>query len=137
MKIMIDTNIIIDVYQNRPDFVENSGKILKLSESRKIIGFITASTITDIYFILGRHIKDKNQLKWLVQKLLKSVTLTDVMAKDVTDAFDLPIEDFEDALLAQCAKRLKASFIVTRNLKDFLDSPVQPISPDEFLERFF
>ena len=137
MKIMIDTNVIIDVYQNRVDFIENSAKVLKLSESRKVVGYITASTITDIYFILNRHIKDSQQLKSLIQKLLTSVTLADVMAKDVTDSFDLTLEDFEDALLAQCAKRLKTDYIVTRNAKDFVDSPIPPITPDDFLAKFF
>ena len=137
MKILIDTNVIIDVYQNRKDFVDNSAKVLKLSENRKVTGYITASTITDIYFILSRHIKDRQQLKSLVQKLLSSVTLADVMAKDVTDSFDLVIEDFEDALLAQCAKRLKIDYIVTRNTKDFVNSPISAITPDDFLEKFF
>jgi predicted nucleic acid-binding protein len=134
---MIDTNVIIDVYQNRLNFVENSSKVLKLSETNKITGFITASTVTDIYFILGRHIKDRDQLKSLVQKLLTSVALSDVMAKDVTDALNLPMTDFEDALLAQCAKRLRTDYIVTRNLDDFKNSPVRPITPDDFLDMFF
>jgi predicted nucleic acid-binding protein len=134
---MIDTNVIIDVYQNRYDFVENSGKVLRLSETNKITGFITASTVTDIYFILGRHIKDREALKALVQKMLTSVTLADVLAKDVTDSFNLPLSDFEDALLAQCAKRLRTDYIVTRNIEDFINSPVQPITPDDFLGKFF
>jgi predicted nucleic acid-binding protein len=134
---MIDTNVIIDVYQNRLDLVENSSKVLRLSETNKIMGFITASTITDIYFILGRHIKDRRALKALVQTLLTSVTLSDVLAKDVTDSFNLPMSDFEDALLAQCAKRLRTDYIVTRNIEDFINSPVKPITPDDFLDMFF
>ena len=137
MKIMIDTNVIIDVYQNRMAFVDNSGKVLKLSESHKVTGYITASTVTDIYYILGRHIKDDQQLRTLVKKLLTSVTLADVLAKDVIDSFVLVIDDFEDALSAQCAKRLKADYIVTRNTKDFVNSPVPPITPDDFLGKFF
>ena len=137
MKIMIDTNVIIDIYQNRMPFVDNSIKILKLSESRKVAGYITASAITDIYYILNRYIKDHEQMMMLVKKLLTSVTLVDVLAKDVTDSFDLVMEDFEDALLAQCAKRLKTDYIVTRNPKDFMNSPVPPIKPDDFLNKFF
>ena len=137
MKAMIDTNVIIDVYQNRSDYVDKSREVLKLSESKKITGFVTASTITDIYFILGKHIKDREQLKSLVQKLLTAVVLADVFAKDVTAAFDLPMEDFEDALLAQCAKRLAADYIITRNGGCFANSPVQPITPDDFLLKFF
>jgi predicted nucleic acid-binding protein len=137
MKIMIDTNVIIDVYQNRAGFAENSGKILKLSENRKLTGFITASTITDIYYILGRHIKDREQLKQLVQKLLTAVTLADVLANDVTGSFAMAMPGFEDALLAQCAKRLRADYIVTRNPKDFKDAPIPPITPDIFLEEMY
>ena len=68
---------------------------------------------------------------------MMSVTLADVMAKDVTDSFDLAIVDFEDALLAQCAKRLKTDYIVTRNINDFMGSPVPPITPDDLPDRFF
>jgi len=137
MKIMVDTNVIIDVYQNRVDFAPTSAKILMLSENSKIIGMITASTVTDIYYILGRHIKERRRLNTLVQKLLTTVRLVDVLATDVTEAFNLAMEDFEDALFAQCAKRVKADYIVTRNTKDFVDSPVQSIEPDDFLNTFF
>ncbi|MCL2215847.1 MAG: PIN domain-containing protein [Defluviitaleaceae bacterium] len=136
MKVMVDTNIVVDVYQNRAGFSETSAKILKLSESKKISGFITASTVTDIYYILGRHIKDRQQLRTLVQKLLTAVALTDVLAKDVTEAFNLPMDDFEDALFAQCAKRVKADYIVTRNTTDFINSPVPAMEPDAFVNKF-
>jgi len=135
MKVMIDTNIIIDVYQNRPGLAQSSAELLKLSENKKITGIITASTITDIYFILGRHIKDRQQLKALVQKLLTAVALADVLAADVTEAFNVTMGDFEDALLAQCAKRIKADYIITRNTADFTNSPVPLMEPDDFLER--
>jgi len=137
MKIMVDTNVIIDVYQNRAAFAPTSAKILKLSENSKIIGMITASTVTDIYYILGRYIKEQKRLNTLVQKLLSTVRLVDVLATDVTEAFNLEMDDFEDALFAQCAKRVKADYIVTRNTKDFVDSPIPSMEPDDFLNKFF
>ncbi|GHV36330.1 twitching motility protein PilT [Clostridia bacterium] len=137
MKIMIDSNVVVDVYQDRELFADNSAAVLKLSESGKVSGFISASMITDIYFILGRHIKDDDRLRQLVRKLLTTVTLTDVFAKDVTASLDSPVSDFEDALVAQCAKRVKADYIVTRNEKDFAKSAVPAISPEDFLHKFF
>ena len=137
MKVMIDTNVITDVYQNRLPFVTYSAKILKLAEANKLIGMVTASTITDVYYILSRHIKDPVQLKTLVQKFLSAVKLLDVLAADVSAAFDLPIDDFEDALFAQCAKRSKADCIITRNTKDFVNSPVYCMEPELFLAKFF
>ena len=59
------------------------------------------------------------------------------MAKDVMDSFDLTMDDFEDALLAQCAKQIEADYIVTRNTTDFVDSPVSAITPDDFLDLGF
>jgi predicted nucleic acid-binding protein len=120
-----------------PRFVENSKAVLKLSESGKISGIITASMVTDIYYILNRFLKDAERVKLLIWKLLGAVDLADVMAKDVTAAFTTPMPDFEDALLAQCAKRVKADFIVTRNVEDFQNSPVPAMTPDDFLHRFF
>lgn len=137
MKVMVDTNIIIDVYQNRTSFAPASAKILKLSESKKITGVVTASTVTDIYFILGRHIKDHALLKTLVKKMLTTVTVADVLASDITEAFKLPMDDFEDALFAQCGKRVKADYIISRNTVDFIHSPIPAIEPDDFLNKFF
>jgi len=136
MKIMIDTNVVIDVHQQR-DGYEHGAQILKLSENKKIKGMLTASTITDIYFILGKYIKDDAHLRHLVQTLLSIVTLEDVYAKDVYAAFELPMHDFEDAVLAQCAKRLNADYIVTGNTDDFVNSPVKALKPEEFLTKFF
>ncbi|MCL1986561.1 MAG: PIN domain-containing protein [Firmicutes bacterium] len=132
---MIDTNVIIDVYQNRANFVAGSSKILKLSESKQIDGYITASTITDIYYILGRSLPSKTRVKTLVQSLLDVVILADVMASDVVSALNFSMDDFEDALLAQCAVRLGLDYIVTRNIKDFTNSPVAAIPPEEFLVK--
>ena len=137
MKVMFDTNVIIDVYQNRPPFVTTSAKVLKLAESRKLTGMVTASTITDVYYILGRYIKDQAQLKALVQKFLSTVKLLDVLATDVNEAFNLPMDDYEDALFAQCAIRVKADYIITRNPKDFKNSPVPCMEPEAFLDKFF
>jgi predicted nucleic acid-binding protein len=137
MKVTFDTNVVLDVYLNRAPFAAGSSLALKLSESGKISGSITANTVTDIYYILGRHIKEISLLKQLVLKLLTAVEVTDVLGKDITKAFALPMVDFEDALAAQCASRAKSAYIVTRNERDFEGSPVPAISPEDFLSRFF
>jgi len=137
MKILIDTNIIVDVYQNREPFTLKSKAVLQLSERGRISGIITANQVTDIYYILGRHIRERAHLKLLVQKLLSTVMLADVTAADITAAFDLNMPDYEDALTAQCARRMKADYIITRNIKDFLESPVPVITPDDFMDKFF
>jgi len=137
MKVTFDTNVIVDVYLDREPFSAYSASVLKLSESGRISGAVTASSVTDIYYILGRYIKDAVLLKQLVMKLLTAVEITDVLGRDVTKAFVLHVSDFEDALVAQCASRAKCAYIITRNGKDFENSPVPAISPEDFLDRFF
>jgi len=76
-------------------------------------------------------------LKTLVKKMLRTVTVADVLASDITEAFKLPMDDFEDALFAQCGKRVKADYIISRNTVDFIHSPIPAIEPDDFLNKFF
>lgn len=63
--------------------------------------------------------------------------IVSVTRNDCLKAFSLPVNDYEDAVLARCAKRIKADFIITRNVKDFIKSPVKAILPQEFLSKYF
>ena len=67
--------------------------------------------------------------------MITVVTVLDVNGMDCEKAFDLPMSDYEDALLAFCGKRHKMDCIITRNLKHFEGSPVKAMQPDEFLSR--
>lgn len=137
MKILIDTNVILDVYLNREPFAADSAQVLKLSESGQAAGSITANTVTDIYYILGRQIKDRDRLKELLSKLFQIVTVTDVLGPDVRKALELPVDDYEDAVIVQCAIRTKSDYIITRNEDDFVNSSVPVLSPSAFLTQFF
>lgn len=121
----------------REPFYKAAAHILRLSESGKLSAYMTASTVTDIFYILGRHISDKEPLMETIQRLLIVVDVTDVLKSDILKAFELDISDYEDALLARCAKRINADYIITRNSRDFRDSPVTPITPDDFLARSY
>jgi predicted nucleic acid-binding protein len=136
MKVFIDTNVIIDVLTNREPHVDRSAAFLKLCGTG-VTGCITASQTTDIYYLLRRYGKDAVTARKIVKRLTDTVTVTDVTAKDVSAAFSLPMPDYEDALLAQCAKGTRADYLVTRNGKDFQASPVPALSPEEFVKKFF
>jgi len=135
MKVLIDTNIILDVLAKREPYYKNSAEILKLAETGKLTAFITANSVTDIFFILRKHIRDKEVLKNTVQKLTCIVDIANVLKSDVLKAFEMDFSDFEDALLARCAKRIKADYLITRNKQDFTKSPVEAITPEEFLKK--
>jgi predicted nucleic acid-binding protein len=137
MKILIDTNIILDVLAKRKPFFKSSATILRLSERQEISCFVTANSITDIFFILRKHFTDRQHLKDIIQKLLLIVDVADTLKSDIIQAFELDFTDYEDALQARCAKRIKAEYIVTRNSTDYKNSPVPAITPDDFLTRHY
>lgn len=137
MNVIIDTNVILDILGNREPFVQHSAKVLMLSAKGKLSASITANTVTDIYYLTKKYLQSHEAVKNALLGLMEAVDVVDVTKADCIKAFDLPMHDYEDALLAQCAKRVKADYIITRNVKDFAGSQVNAIAPEDFLSRFF
>ena len=136
MKIIIDTNIALDVLFNRVEFFQESYEILKLTALESIAGFITTNAVTDMYFVLNKNSKDALKSRNAVEQLVKLVNLESIIPGDIMAAFASNITDFEDAVVSSAAKRIKADYIVTRNEKDFTSSPVPAIAPIDFLDKF-
>ena len=134
MKLLIDTNIILDALMNRTPWAKAAQDIILAVAEEKAEGCITASSFTDIHYLLRKNLKDKEKTKQTLLGLLTVVNVLDVTGSDCEKAFDLPMSDYEDALLATCGKRHKADYIVTRDLKHFEGSPVEVIQPDELLK---
>lgn len=134
MKALIDTNIIMDVLAGREGFEESAARIFKLCELGQIQGFVYALSIANIVYIMRKEL-DRSQIEDVISKLASIFTIADMKADDLKKAAGYPMNDFEDALQSVCAARLKADFIVTRNLKDFKNSKVMAVKPDELIER--
>lgn len=136
MKIMCDTNIIIDVLLEREPFTEDSCKVLSLCEEHKIDGFISASSITDIYYLVRKYTHSTDLAYKAVGKLLEIVKVCSVANSDVLTAFQQKAKDFEDCLMATCAKSIRCDYIITRNKKDFQEFDIPLLTPSELLQTF-
>ena len=132
MKIMLDTNVVVDILSKR-DGYEDLLQLVKYCEIRKVEGFISAITVTDVMYILRKHI-DPSFVRETVQTLLLIVDVASVLKSDISYAFSSDMKDYEDAVQSSCAKRMKADYIVTRNLKNFGKSDVPAISPSGALK---
>jgi len=132
MKVLLDTNIIIDILSKR-DGYEASLQVLRCCEINKLDGRVSTTTVTDVMYIMRKH-STPELLRESVQTLLAIVDVADVTKADINRAFSGSMRDFEDAVQAACAKRIKANYIVTRNLRDFEESPVRAISPQDLLK---
>lgn len=133
MQVLIDTNVILDILMQRSG-MEFSGRILQMSGKGKIRGFISASAVTDIYYILNRQIKDRAKTVEGIKTILSLVDVADVTGDDIRAALDCGWKDFEDCVQYQVASHHHARFIITRNVKDYEDSEPQTVTPEAFLE---
>ena len=107
MRLMIDTNIILDVLLEREPFYEDSKRILSLCESGKIYGFISASTASDIFYLVRKALHSTDEAYKALGNILNIVKILTVTNEDVNSAFAQHAPDFEDCLLATCAKTNK------------------------------
>ena len=135
MKVLIDTNVILDVLCARPDFVEASSKVWKLGEVGRVEGYISALSVPNIVYILRKELTPE-KTQQLIQQITMIFRVADLKAGDLGAAARMYSSDCEDAVQMCQAKRIKADVIITRNIKDFKDSKITALKPDEFLERY-
>lgn len=135
MKVLIDTNIILDVLCKRQGHYEYSVRIFKLCEIRQISGLISALSVPNIVYILRKEL-NAEKTKDILRKLMLIFSVSDLKADDLKKAADMQFKDYEDALQSACAARIKADYIITGNIKDFAKSKVPAIKPAEFLMNF-
>ena len=136
MNVLIDTNVILDAVAKRPPFNENAEKIFYLVAKEKVTASITANSVMDIYYLIRKHLKSPDDAKLVLLKLFSLFQIIDVTGADCERALELNISDYEDALAITCAQRAKMEYIITRNVKDFSNSPVPSTTPESFISRF-
>lgn len=132
MKVLIDTNVILDVLANRKQFVDAAQKVFKLCEVKQVEGFISALSVPNIVYIMRKEL-DSKKIKSILDKLLLIFDVAELKPDDLKNAVTLDFEDYEDAIHSAQATRIKADYIITRNIKDFSGSGVPAITPADFL----
>lgn len=136
MNVLIDTNIVLDALMSRSPFNVLAERLFILIAEDKLKASITASSVTDIYYLLNKYLHDAHKAKQALFKLFSLFEILEVTKNDCEKALLLPMKDYEDALMATCAKRRKIELIITRDPEDFNGSPVKAIAPDNFLNNY-
>ena len=131
---LIDTNIILDVLCDRTEFLEASSRVWKYCEINKLSGVISAISVPNIVYILRKEL-DPDKTKEIIDRLLLIFDVAELKAEDLRKAAEMKTADYEDAIQMCCADRINADFIVTRNIRDFVSSPVSAVKPSELLDR--
>ncbi|MDR3279181.1 MAG: PIN domain-containing protein [Synergistaceae bacterium] len=127
---MLDTNVVLDAIAAREPFRKDTDAIFALIGKNILTGYVTASSVTDIYYVLRRKLSDDTCRKalWHLFDLFSAVP---VFQEDCEEALGVPMEDFEDALIYVCARKSGVDYIVTRD-EGFLKTN-NAISPSDFL----
>jgi len=135
MNLLIDTNVILDVLLKREPYYKDAIKITILSEKGFISGYISASSVTDIFYIVKKELKSKDLAFDLLKNILKIMHVASVTENNIYEALDLQWDDFEDSVQYVAGQNISAKYIVTRNPKDFSDSHIKVLSPEEFINQ--
>lgn len=134
MKVLVDTNVILDVLCNRKEFVEDSLRVFQCCEAQRITGYISALSIPNIVYIMRKEL-DQEKIREILHTLTMVFSVVELREGDLLKAAKLPFDDYEDAIQSVCAARVRADYIVTRNERDFVNSPVLAVRPAGLLHQ--
>jgi predicted nucleic acid-binding protein len=130
---LIDTNVALDFYLRLPEFSEAADRVFQAIRDRKIVACISASVVTDLYFVLERR-ENEQFAREVVEAVYATFRILMVDRRTIREALDAPMADFEDAVQAVTVKRIGVNVVVTRDKEGFNNSGLQVFSPEEFLE---
>ena len=133
MKVLVDTNILLDIALERSPFLEKSALFLKTARQQHIRLTVTPATIMDLYYFI-RKAKGRDKAIGFLESLLRFADVGTVNKQVVLQALRSEISDFEDAIQAYSAKHEAINIIVTRNEGDFKKSDMDIYSPESFLK---
>lgn len=132
MRVLLDTNVILDVWLAREPFWRDSARLLGMVEGKEIEGVICPTTVTTLHF-LGKKILGEKKARELVKDLIGICSIGNISEATFLRALGSEIRDFEDAVIESVASEEAMDFIATRNIKDFRKSRIKAKEPTQFL----
>ncbi len=135
IKVLFDTNVVLDVLLDRQPFVGESAAAWAAVETGRAEGILAAHSVTTIYYLLQKR-SGSAKAKRVIFAILKVFGVASVDAAVMHAALQLPFSDFEDAVTAAAAQSAGCQYLVTRDSKGFRHSPVPPLTPEAALRLF-
>lgn len=133
MRVLIDTNVIVDALTSREPWNQSAEKIFIMAANRVADMYITASAATDIYYLVKKYLHSEEQVRQVLGKLYSLMGILSVTEDECMDALASAISDYEDAVVERTATRAGMDYIITRNVKDYRHGMVKAIIPDDFI----
>ncbi len=134
MRVLVDTNIVLDALLAREPFVEDARASLEATRSQQIQGYVAATTLTNIFYIVRRQTRNVERAREAVSMTLTLMEVCPVNRDILDAAFSSNLRDFEDAVQLACAMASRLDAIITRNAQDFAGATLPILSTSELLE---
>jgi len=130
--LLLDTNVLLDIALKRQPFYADALSLLDLMDSGRVKGHVTATTVTDIYYVARRHSSHMEAIDFIMD-MTSIVGILGVDRETILHALDHEKGDFEDAIQAAAALMHRMDVIITRNTGDFIASDIPAMLPKDFL----
>lgn len=134
MKVLLDTNVILDFALERHPWFADSEQIIYFAEQKQIIGYVSASTISDLYYIIRKSKSKELALEFLLN-LSIFCQIAAVDSSVISMALNTNFKDFEDAIQYSTAMINSLDVIVTRNPQDFAVAIPKILTPSQLIEE--
>ena len=133
MKVLFDTNIIIDAVTSRDyDYKESRDLVLKAT-NHEIEGYVSAKQLTDIYYIMRKYTDSESYRRYIINMICETFNIIPILPSDIGASLNAEIDDFEDAVIEETAKVNMIQYIVTHDTKHFAKSKLIICSPHDLL----
>ena len=133
--VLIDTDVLLDFLIDREPFTKTARQIVKKIQDKTINAFLSAHSITNIFYIL-RKIYSIPERKQLLIDLCQIISIVEIGQKSIYNALEnTDFEDIEDCLQSESAKMINADYIITRNTQDYAHSAIPVILPETLLKK--
>lgn len=131
-KLFIDTNVMLDLLGEREPFYNSIAKIATLADKRKVKLIVSALSYSTVFYLLSKF-EDNEVVKGKLRKFRVISETSDLTDRIIDKGLSSKFSDFEDALQYYCALRMDCNILITRNAKDFRESAIPVMTPDEYL----
>ncbi len=135
MRVLVDTNIVLDYLLDREPFLQDAKTLFNAIDAGKIVGYVSATALTDIFYIARKHTQSLSLARQAISTTLAVMVVCSINRSVLEAAFDSGLTDFEDAVQIFCASAHGLDAIVTRDKKGFLSSPIIVLSVQQLLEQ--
>ncbi len=132
MRVLVDLNVLLDVLQKRQPHYHASGAVLSRLVSDEVMPVVPSHAVTTLYYVIAKFAgrpKADEAIDWMLDRFEIAPCTKETFIR----AREIAFEDYEDAVVACLAQQAGCEAVITRNVADFATSPVQALSPEEFL----